>query len=232
MEKSNLFKILPLVLILAAIGFSASAQYSIGLRGGLNISDYRGKYLNSNYQSKTGMVIGVVLQKQQNDWLSIQAELNYDEWGASYNRIIDDGVIYTTEYKDITQDANYLTLPILAKFDLGNKNRIFGYGGLYFGYLLSANIEGTEVITNKYDPDDVTTNPVNRDYKDDISNFDMGAVFGLGADFRLSEAMAIFIDTRYNWAWINVASEGDGRLFNSIWSFNLGIVYHLSNSQK
>ncbi len=227
MQKSFLSKILPLVIFIAMAGLEASAQYSIGIRGGLNISNYRGKYLNSNYQTKLGPVIGIAAQFQQNDWLSFQAELNYDERGANYNRIIDDGVIYKTEYKDISEDANYLTIPLLAKFDLGEKKRVFAYAGLYTGFLLTANIKGTEVKTNKLDPDDVTTTPVDRDYKDEIKNFDMGAVFGLGADFKVSESISVFIDGRYNWGWVVIAPQGGGNLFNNVWSFNLGVMYHL-----
>jgi hypothetical protein len=228
MKKNFLIKFLPLIIILVAFGMEASAQYSVGLHGGMNLSNYSGKYQNSNFETKTGMVLGLVVQKQQNDWLSFQAELNYDQWGANYNRVINDGIEYTTEYNDIEQDANYLTLPLLAKFDIGEKHKVFGFGGLYFGYLLSANINGTETVTNKTDPDDVETTPVNRDYKDDISNFDMGAVLGLGVDFRVSDAMGIFIDGRYNWGWVNTASPGEGNLFNSVWTFNLGLMYHIA----
>lgn len=228
MQKTLLIKILPIFLLLAALSYQASAQYSIGLRGGLNISNYRGKYLNSNYKTNLGPVFGIVGQLQTNDWFSIQAEVNYDVWGTKYNQVVDDGVIYKTEYKDIVQDANYLTVPILAKFDLGEKQRVFAYTGLYFGFLLSATIEGTEVITNKYDPEDVTSTPVDRDYKDDINNFDMGAVLGLGADFRLSNSMSLFIDGRYNWGWLYVPTQGGGNLFNSVWTFNLGLMYHIN----
>ena len=227
MHKSLLFKILPIVIFIAMSGLEASAQYSIGVRGGINISNYWGTYLNSNFETKTAPVFGVAGQLQKNEWMSFHAELNYDIRGANYNRIIDDGIIYITEYKDITQDANYLTLPVLAKFDLGEKQRVFGYGGLYAGLLLSANITGNEVITNKYDPGDVTTTPIDRDYKDEIKNFDMGAVFGMGADFRIGEIIVIFIDGRYNWGWLNTARQGQGRIFNSVWSFNLGVMYSL-----
>jgi len=124
MKKLIFSRFLPFVIILMAFTFEASAQYSLGLRGGLNISNFRGKYLNSSYQTKLGPVFGVVGQYQKNDWLSFQAELNYDVWGTKYNQVIDDGVIYKTEYKDIIQDANYLTVPLLAKFDFGEKQRV------------------------------------------------------------------------------------------------------------
>lgn len=232
MQKSFLLKTLPLVIFIVMSGQEASAQSSIGVRGGVNISNYWGTYLNTNYESKAGLVIGVAAQFQQNDWLSLQAELNYDVRGANYNSITDDGIIYKTEYKDIILDANYLTLPVLAKFDMGEKNRVFGYGGLYLGLLMSSSITGNEVITNKYDPDDVITTPIDRDYKDEIQNFDMGAVFGMGADFRISESIAIFIDGRYNWGWLNTARQGQGRIFNSVWSFNLGVMYDLKKSER
>jgi hypothetical protein len=46
MQKSFLLKILPVVIFLGMTGLDAVAQYSIGVRGGVNISNYWGKYLN------------------------------------------------------------------------------------------------------------------------------------------------------------------------------------------
>jgi hypothetical protein len=232
MQKASLLKIMPLFLLISALTFQASAQYSVGIRGGINISNLWGKYQNSNFETKLGPVFGVVGQYQSNEWFSLHAELNYDAWGTKYNEVVDDGVVYKTEYKDIVRDANYLTVPVLAKFDLGKKHRVFAYTGLYFGFLLSANITGNEVITNKYDPGDVTSTPFDRDYKDELNNFDMGAVLGLGADFKLGESMSIFIDGRYNWGWLYVPPQGQGNLYNSVWTFNLGLMYQIQGKDQ
>jgi len=54
---------------------------------------------------------------------------------------------------------------------------------------------------------------------------------GLGADFRISDVISLFVDGRYNWGWVNTASQGDGKLRNSVWSFNLGLTYHLPKKE-
>jgi len=115
----------------------------------------------------------------------------------------------------------------LAKFDIGSKYRIFGYTGFYLGYLLSANIQGTYIKTNDFNPDDQEITNVDRNYKSDIDNFDFGAVLGIGADFSITEQVAAFIDGRFNWGWANVAQQGQGKIFNNTWSINLGLVYKL-----
>lgn len=206
------------------------AQYAFGLKGGINFCNYGGVYLTSNYQNKTTIPFGFVAHFQTSKWFSVQAELNYDPKGANYSIVKTSQSFYSEEYKDFEENLNYLTLPVLAKFDIGSKNRIFGYTGVYLSYLLSANINGTYIITNNFDPADQIINPIDRDYKSEIDNFDVGAVFGLGADYSISEKIAAFIDGRFNWGWANVAQQGQGNIFNHTWSVNLGLVYRIKSS--
>ena len=154
-------------------------------------------------------------QFQTNSWFSVQTELNFDPKGANYSRIKTSTSYYTEEYKDFNEELNYLSLPVLAKFDIGDKNRIFGYTGLYVSYLMSANIRGTYIKTNSFNPDDQEITEVDRDYKSEIDNFDMGAVFGIGGDIKMSDQLLLFIDGRFNWGWLNVAQQGQGKIFNN-----------------
>lgn len=203
------------------------AQYAVGVKGGVNFCNYGGRYITSNYEDKITVPFGVLAQFQTNSWFSVQAELNFDPKGANYSLITTSESFYTEEYKDFEESLNYLTLPVLAKFDIGTKYRVFGYTGLYFSYLLSANIQGTYIKTSNFAPFDQEITEVDRDYKSDIDNFDLGAVLGMGADFSITEQLAAFIDGRFNWGWANVAQQGRGNIFNDTWSVNLGLVYNL-----
>ncbi len=214
---------------LLLLSTGAFAQYAIGIKSGANFSNYGGRYLSSNYETKTTVPLGLVAQFETNRWFTVQAELNYDPKGANYSRVNTSGSIYSEEYKDFEEDLNYLSLPVLARFDIGSKYRVFGYAGLYLSYLLSARIKGTYIKTNNFEPDYKLISQIDRDYKSEIDNFDLGAVFGLGADITLGRQFLLFIDGRYNWGWINIAQEGQGKIFNNTWSVNLGLLYRLKN---
>lgn len=216
-----------LLLIAVLLPLATMAQYSIGVKGGINFCNYGGRYISSNYQEMIRPGFGVVAQFQTNSWFTVQAELNYDPKGASYSRVTTSESFFTEEYNNFEENLNYLTLPVMARFDIGKKNRIFGYTGAYLGYLLSANITGQYVIYNNFDPDDRQETNVDRDYKSDIDNFDFGAILGVGFDFTISEKYILFADGRFNWGWANVAQQGQGKIFNDTWSVNLGVLYQL-----
>jgi opacity protein-like surface antigen len=206
---------------------NTSAQYAVGIKGGLNICNYWGTDLNSNYQTKFAPVFGLMARYQKNQTFSFLAELNYDMRGANYDEIIDDGIIYKVEYQDINKAVNYISLPLYAKWGFGQKKLFYGIAGLYGAVAVSANIEGIQVITNKYDPYDVTVIPVDADIKDNVKSFDMGALIGLGMDFKLGTAMDLMFDCRYNWGWLNTAGQGQGYVANTDWAFNLGLLFNL-----
>lgn len=203
------------------------AQYAVGLKGGANFCNYGGRYLSSNYQSKVRPNFGFVAEFETNSWFTVQAELTYDAKGASYSRVKTSQSGITEEYNNFEENLNYLTLPVLARFDLGDKKRVFGYTGLYAGYLLSATIKGDLVRYPDNNPSDRVETRVDRDYKSDIDNFDLGAVFGVGFDIAISENYILFADGRFNWGWGNVAQAGQGTIFNNAWSVNIGFLYRL-----
>jgi hypothetical protein len=227
MKKNTILTIAIFSTLILLSPIISTAQYTIGLKGGVNFCNYGGRYITSNYESKIRGNIGAIAQFQTNSWFSVQAELSYDPKGANYSRIKTSGSLVTEEYNNFEENLQYLSLPVFAKFDIGEKNRVYGYTGLYLSYLLSASIKGEYVIYNNFDPEQREVNNVDRDYKPEIDHFDFGAVLGLGFDFTLSENYLLFLDGRFNWGWANVAAQGQGKIFNDTWSVNLGLLYKL-----
>ncbi len=218
--------------VLLTFSQDVSAQFSIGIKGGVNISNYWGPDLNTNYRIKSAPVMGFAVKYQKNRALSFLSELSYDMRGAKYDEIIDDGIIYKVEYKDIKKSVNYISLPVYAKLGFGNKKLFYGLAGLYGAFAVSADIDGLQVVTNKYDPDDVTETPVCSSIIDNIKNFDMGGLIGLGMDFDLGKSLELMLDCRYNWGWLNTAQEGQGHVANTDWAFNLSLLYQLPHGAK
>ncbi len=225
------YKNLLLLVFLSFFCSLLSAQFSLGFKAGIDISKYRGKdIINSNYKVNIGPVIGFSVIYQKSEWLSFQADLAFENKGSKYNKIQTNQSGELIEYKDFEENMNYLSLPVMMKFDLGEKKRIYGYLGLYFSYLLSARVTGDKGTPDPDNPGNVIWKKIDRDFKTDINNYDIGAVLGLGSDFSVSERIIIFIDGRYYWGWTNVAESGHGKIFNSVFNFNLGLAYKLGNT--
>ncbi len=208
-------------------GVQGYSQTALGIKGGVNFSNYGNTFLTDSYDNKVSPAVGFVADFQQNDWFSIQTELFYEVKGANYTRVQTSQSGVTTTYKDFEEDLHYLTVPAIGKFDIGETGRAFGYAGLYLGYLIYADIKGTVIIVDDINPDNSGQYQVDREYTSDIDRFDFGAVMGLGLDYTINDRYRVFADGRFNWGWANVARPGNGKIFNQVWSVNLGLMYHL-----
>ncbi len=217
--------LLPVLLFCVSI---VSAQDAIGIRGGIDLSNYGNTFLTNSYKTKVTPSLGAVVRWQKLEWFSYQVELNFDVKGANYTRVQKSESGITTTSKGFEESLNYIDIPVTARFDIGRTGRVYGFGGLYLGYLLSARIRGTLIVKDDFNPENSGTTEVDRNYTSDIDRFDFGAVMGLGADYALSKTWRLFLDGRFNWGWANVAQQGQGKIFNNVWTINLGLLYRLN----
>src|SRR5690349_4370790 len=131
---SKLFKLLPffaLIAVLVAANVNeANAQMRAGIKGGLNVSNL---YLDDidDENARYGFNIGVYGQVFSTETFAIQPELMYSTRGAraEYGGLIDQTVKF---------NLNYLDLPVLAVFKLGDAAEI--HVGPYASYLLNSNV--------------------------------------------------------------------------------------------
>ncbi|MDR1379936.1 MAG: PorT family protein [Tannerella sp.] len=108
--------LLAISLILAATQV-VSAQFTTGLKAGLNISDvhFDIPLLNDEIEFRRGLNIGVFGRYFLNDRLDVQAELLYSQQGYRTTTPVTDvgGNILLGGYKSL---AHYLNIPVLIKF--------------------------------------------------------------------------------------------------------------------
>ncbi len=154
-------------LMISSIGANAQ-DFHYGIKSGANFavqSEIANYFDNNNI--RTGLSAGAFGNYGINNWLTLQAELNYDQKGGNTE---------TT-----TNKYDYLTVPVLAKFSLGKSDRSdlrFNINvGPYAGYLLNAesDIEG------------VTT-----DLKDNTEGFEFGAIGGFGVSYPIANNKIVF----------------------------------------
>jgi hypothetical protein len=166
MKKICLFTVFVLNIIICNNLF---AQTSFGVRGGMNVSNMKIPLLGSS--SKVGLNIGAFAQVPINENFVVQPEIAYSAMGGIIN--------FFGSYK---VSSDYVSLPILVKYNLNNFSLGFGP---QIGYLISAkSTDGVEVnrMTNEY------------------KSIDISGIFN--ADFSISEN--IILGARYQLGFSNI----------------------------
>lgn len=155
-----------------------------GIKGGLNVSNL---YIDdvTDENARFGFNVGVYGQVLSTDVLALQLELLYSTKGskAQYDGFID---------QEIKYNLNYLDLPVLAVFKLGEQVEL--HAGGYAGYLLGANISYSGDLGTGVDEID----------KDNLKPLDYGLIGGLGFNFG-----AVQVGARYNYGLAKLA-DSDG----------------------
>ncbi|MEQ1586981.1 MAG: porin family protein [Cyclobacteriaceae bacterium] len=187
---TTLSAILVISLLSLAINQQGIAQQSnkrVGIKGGLNVSNlFIDNVTDEN--ARLGFHLGLFGQLFSSDVFAIQPELLYSTKGSKAQ--------YTSGafYQDVQYNLNYLELPVLAVFKLGESVEI--QAGGYASYLLNANISYQGDIANGADEID----------KDNLTSFDYGLSGGLGYNFK-----AVQVGVRYNYGLVQIADSDAAR---------------------
>lgn len=158
-----------LVVAMLAIVTVASAQMSLGIKGGLNMSNFTGKNASDIYKSKIGFNVGVAADYEFMPNMAIQSGLFLTTKGANFKKVDKASI-----------DLMYLQVPIhLAyKVDVTPGTRVVLHAGPYVAYGVSgkAKYDGKsfdlfkeyEILGTKYSA---------------MKRFDAGLGIGAGAEF-------------------------------------------------
>lgn len=175
----------------AVLDGNAPGSISIGLKGGLNLSNmstsagggffYRGSI-------KPGAHVGFVVNFKINNAFVIQPELLFSQSGTKYTND------YFWGNSSIT--LNYLQIPVMAKIILGSGNfKFFLNAGPYLGFALSGTKE-TQLATGTKDFDISVK-------KDELNLLDAGLALGLGLSYKTGRN-TIFFEPRYYFGFTDI----------------------------
>lgn len=183
--KSKFFISFLLFFVLASISRIALAQDNsmrVGIKGGLNVSNLYIEDVDDE-NARYGFHLGVYTQLFESDKFAIQPELLYSTKG---NRTTYDELGFQG---DVKFNLNYLDIPVLAVFKLGDAAEI--HIGPYFGYLISASSD----IDGDFD-----------DYQEldrkDYKAWDYGISGGVGFNVGVVQ-----IGARYNYGLQKIADS-------------------------
>jgi hypothetical protein len=181
------------VLLLAAM--DASAQWSVGLRGGwtsTTISRYDAGRMDEAYSPLGGFEAGVQGSYTFNSWFAVRANLSFMQRSHRMDRNLNYLDSVYTNHRN-----SYLMLPVVADFSFGGE-RLRGHllAGGYAGYWLGEHRKGTTFWMTDYN---VYFEPFDekRDFTDEDSRFNAGVVFGAGLSYGIGEKWALGLDALY-----------------------------------
>ena len=225
-----------IILLLVVSNIAFTQRISIGIKDGINRSDIRFQYTDFNDSFYFGVNnikgernYGLMLNYQITNFFSIQSELYHSEKGFEFNLCTDmDGGGIFGNYK-----MNYITIPLLANFEIGKSFKLYGYGGLYISFLNSAKNQIT--VTSTASPDFPHYNH-SYDPKSEFYKKESGALIGLGVKIPLCDNVRLLIDTRYETGLTKSARDNIEyghyhvigtykNIYNRLFSVNWGILY-------
>ncbi|MGV3559129.1 porin family protein [Larkinella arboricola] len=173
---------------LTLLDAAAQTTPRTGIKGGLNASTL---YLDNveDRNERIGFHVGVFTQIPVSSFFAIQPELQYSMKGVSadYNLL---GASGRNTFK-----LNYVELPVLATFKLGNSVDL--QAGPYASYLVSSKVASEGDLGSDY-------RSINRD---NFNTFDYGLAGGLNIYFG-----TVLLGLRYGQGLQPVAKDGAARL--------------------
>ncbi|WP_395050843.1 porin family protein [Flavobacterium sp.] len=148
-------KIILSLIALLIFGFT-NAQTKFGIKGGLNVSNYRGDVGNNS--SKIGFHIGGIAEIKLSEKFALQPELLFSTQGAEFNLF---------EMVQFKQNLSYINIPVMVKYYPVDKF------SLEFGPQIGILVSAISIMDDGY-----KTN-----IKDSFKPLDFAVDFGTGYDF-------------------------------------------------
>jgi hypothetical protein len=178
-----------------AQGFSAGGKIGMGLS---TLSNWDSRSSGSDSKSRSPLValdISLTGKYMFNDFLGLQAELQYVQKGEVLKTDGTSDTIYKVKTK-----INYLTIPILVSVNKTfGEIKVYGNIGPYIGigltghYVIKGPVEGGEELKFQ---------------EGGLRRFDMGLCIGAGVGYRFGPGDIIF-DLRYDLGFIDTNSTPD-----------------------
>lgn len=189
--------ILTVFLVLVSINkISSQNEMRIGVNAGVNASQFKGfSYVEDMTVIKPGFLIGAYFEYYLDDNWSLKANLNYER--KSYKDkesgiLIDENDQIIDEFKNVVH-YNFISLPILAKYDIGQSNKFYANAGPNFNYRLNTIVKTDGFLSGK---STLTTNQL-----------DLALLVGFGMKFHLNDINDLNLELRYSNDILNLSKE-------------------------
>lgn len=191
---------LSLMVAMLAIVTAASAQTSLGVKGGVNMSNFYGDELNDN-NVKIGFHIGLAADYEFMYNHAIQTGLFFTTKGAKY-----DGSFGSVS-GEVSVNPMYLQLPVhyAYKIDVSPGTRVVLHAGPYLAY----GIGGKSKVKVSSSGGSTETDGVDVFGDNGFKRFDAGLGLGVGAEFG-----PILVDLGWDMGLVDISGVSDANIKN------------------
>jgi hypothetical protein len=207
-----------LVIMISLFGYKSFAQ-TIGIKGGLNLSNMIMKDDNGTYSDEfkmnPGFHIGIIMDIPFSNIISLETGLLLDTKGAKekddYN-----GVASTWK-----MNLYYLDIPVTFKalHELNSNVKLYGVIGPYIGIGLSGKMKSVVEYQGNKETDEEDIEWGNDENEDMLKRFDFGITFGGGV-----EISTFLIGISYDLGLANISTYTDygSKINNRVLKFSFG----------
>ncbi|MCQ2192816.1 MAG: PorT family protein [Paludibacteraceae bacterium] len=211
-------------------------EISVGVQGGLNLSQVRFMHNDITYANnlgdlgyRKGAVMGASARFIAQKHFGLQLEVNYQQSGW-YEKWNDPTTINGIQFQgaEIEREIDYITIPLLAHIYFGEKNRLF----FNFGPKLATKL-GTDdkkfSLTEEQLNALITNNANDPRIEHTIKEkkVDYGLCVGAGYEFHLNK-LSVLAEARWHYGLADIFEHDRYAVFqrsnNQYFSFTLGVM--------
>jgi hypothetical protein len=189
---------------------TVKAQVSLGVKGGLNMSNLYGDELTDK-NVKFGFNIGLAADYEFQPDMAIQTGLFFSSKGAKVTRE------YNSVSGEFKQNLNYLQLPVhfAYKYEVMPATRLVFHAGPYIAYGVGGKSEITSGSVS------ITNDKVFGDEDYQYKPFDAGLGLGVGAELG-----QFLLDLGWDMGLVNISRIDDGNIKNQNAYLSIGYRFN------
>jgi len=174
--------------ILMMAGSSAQAQvFSYGAKLGMGFPGFMDEEIASQ---RITLALGLTGGIRIIEGVNVITELGYQRKGNKFTNEVWDskGVVIEDSTYLVKTNLDYVTVPLLLRFNLGRTSKFYVQAGGYYGYLVHANFTGMRLgIPVKREP-----------IRDALVLHDFGVIVGGGIETPIRPGLGVLLDVKYH----------------------------------
>ena len=171
-----------LALLSSTTTLLAQSTVNFGIEGGVNFGNASTEPNSVSFSSRTGIMVGALLEVGFSDVFYFQPEVRYTQKGAEFS------VSSSSGSGTITWKFDYIEIPLLMEAKFGQSEfKPLIFAGPNIGFNLSANVEGSG-----------TGGSASADIKDQLESIDFAMDFGAGGEYTINPTTALVASIRYS----------------------------------